>query len=149
VLRFDTPRTAGGYADPGQTITAAKAGVHVTDLDVGATVFVTSLDRQPIRTAPRLLVTHLTDLQNTGTTYAEAARQTLLEWGKLPHLVRTGSATVRIALADAKAYKVWALTTAGRRLEQIPATVGPDGLTFTVRVKAADGARLVYEVATK
>ena len=42
-------------------------------------------------------MTHLTDLQNTETTYAEDARQTLLAWGKIPHLVRAGTAKVEIS----------------------------------------------------
>lgn len=101
VLRFDTPRTAGGYAEPGQTIESPGAGVSVGELSVGATVFVTSLDGSPIRSSRRLLVTHLTDLQNTGITYAEQERKTLLAWGTLPHLVRAGTAMVRLDVAAA------------------------------------------------
>jgi len=146
VLTIDTPRTAGGYADPGQAISANAAGVRIDGFTTGATVFVNSLETTPIRTAKRLLVTHLTDLQNTGASYGESARQTLLAWGGLPHLVRDGAATISIALSDPAACQVWALSTGGRRLERVPATAGKDGLTFTVRVKAADGARMLYEI---
>lgn len=58
--------------------------MRVNELTTGATVFVSSLDGNPIRTSKSLLVTHLTDLQNTGARYAEGARQTLLEWGLCP-----------------------------------------------------------------
>jgi len=146
VLAFDTPRTAGGYADAGQSIAAPKAGVQVDALTIGATVFVTSLDRQPIRTSKRLLLTHLTDLQNSGARYGESARQTLLDWGGLPHLVRDGAASVRIALEQPKGYAVWALSTGGKRVEKVNATAGADGLTIPVRVKAAEGARMLYEI---
>jgi hypothetical protein len=147
VLTIDTLRTAGGYADPGHAIAAPAAGVRVEDVTTGATVFVSSLDGAPIRSASRLLVTHLTDLQNTGASYGESARQTLLAWGGLPHLVRDGGATVRIALAEPAAYRVWALSTSGRRLEQVAASSSPDGLSFAVRVRGPDGARMLYEVA--
>lgn len=146
VLTIDTPRTAGGYADPGQAISATKAGVRVEGLTNGATVFVSSLGMTPIRSAPRLLVTHLTDLQNTGAKYAESARQTLLAWGTLPHLVRAGEAKVSIALAEPAAYQVWALSTSGRRVERVAAVVAGDVLTFTARVKGTDGACMLYEV---
>ena len=68
--------------------------------DVPATIWVSALDEQPMVDSRRLLVTHLTDLQNTEIQYAERARQTLLDWGKLPHLVRAGRAEVRLQLAD-------------------------------------------------
>jgi hypothetical protein len=146
VLTIDTPRTAGGYADAGQSIAASNAGVSIDSITTGATVFVSSLDQTPIRSAKRLLVTHLTDLQNTGAHYGESARQTLLGWGTLPHLVRAGSATVHLALAEPKAYQVWSLATSGRRLAQVPVTVDASGLTFTATVASADGARMLYEV---
>lgn len=145
ILTIDTPRTAGGYADPGGSI-ETKAGVSVSDFSVGATVFVTSLDQQPIRASKRLLVTHLTDLQNTGTHYAEGARQTLLAWGKLPHLVRDGSATVRLTIADPARCEVYALSASGKRMERIDAKIDAGRLVFTPSVRGADGARMLYEI---
>ena len=147
VLCVDTPRTAGGYADPGQDIVATGAGVKVGEIKTGATVLISSLDGNPIRTSKHLLITHLTDLQNTGIHYSESARQTLLAWGGLPHLVRDGAATVHITLAEPAAYTVWALSTGGRRLEKVEAKVESGELVFTVRVRGTDGARMLYEVA--
>lgn len=146
-LVFDTPRIGGGYAEAGQAILAPRAGVAVQGLTHGATVFVAALDDQPIGTSRRLLVTHLTDLQNTGARFAETSRRTLLAWGGLPHLVARGSALLTVRVADAAALKVWALSTGGRRLEELPTTVTADGLSFTVDVKGRDGARLCYEIA--
>jgi protein subunit release factor A len=93
-----------------------------------------------------MLVTHLTDLQNTGASYGESARQTLQAWGGLPHLVRAGAATVSISLAEPAAYQVWALSTGGRRVERVPATIVGGALTFTVQVQGSEGARMLYEV---
>ena len=146
-LVFDTPRIGGGYAEVGQHIDAPRAGVAVRDLTMGATVFVAALDDLPVSTSRRLLVTHLTDLQNTGARFAESARRTLLAWGGLPHLVARGSALVTVKVADPGALKVWALSTGGRRLEEVTATTNADGLSFTVDVKGRDGARLCYEIA--
>lgn len=146
-LTIDSPRSAGGYADAGKSIQATAAGVSVSDLTTGATVFVSSLETAPIATAKRLLVTHLTDLQNTNCLFGETARQTLLDWGTLPHLVRDGSASVRITLADPAAYTVWALSVGGRRVEKVPSKVVGKELTFTASVRGSEGARLLYEVA--
>ncbi len=70
VMTLDTPRTAGGFAPSGVTI-RTKHGVEVEVQDTDATVWVSALDDQPITQSSRLLVTHLTDLQNTGIRYAE------------------------------------------------------------------------------
>ena len=122
-----------------------SCGVQDTD----ATVWVSALDEHPIATSRRLLVTHLTDLQNTEIRYAERARQTLLDWGKLPHLVRAGKAEVRVQLGDPGAYRVWALSTSGQRLAEVPSRATAEGLTFTADVAGFgdSGAVLCYEIA--
>lgn len=148
-LAIDTPRTAGGYAPAGKTVNSPTGGVRVTTKGSDATVWVSALDTAPIRNSRRLLVTHLTDLQNTGIKYLEEARRTLLAWGTLPHLVRAGQAEVAIRINDAARLKVWALSTGGKRIAQVPAQAQNDTLTFTADV-AGDvqaGARMLYEIA--
>ena len=146
-LTLDTPRTAGGFAPAGESIRTVH-GVQISVQDTDATVWVSSLDDRPIRGSRRLLVTHLTDLQNTETRYGERARQTLLDWGKLPHLVRAGKAEVRLQLHDPKAYRVWALSTSGKRLAQVPSRTTASELTFTADVASLgdQNAVLCYEI---
>ncbi len=148
-LILDTPRTAGGYASAGQTVETSRGGVRIAIQDSDATVWVSALDANPIRQSRRLLVTHLTDLQNSAIQYAEPARQTLLAWGQLPHLVRAGKAELSIRLDQPGQYRVWALAPSGKRLAQVPAKVLGDTLRFTADVAAepAAGARMLYEVA--
>ena len=148
-LVLDTPRTAGGYAPAGQGVEGKKGGVRITFQGANATLWVSSLDDKPIRTSGRLLVTHLTDLQNSGIRYGETARQTLLDWGHLPYLVRAGLADVAIELEAPKNYKVWALSIGGKRLALVPSRVEGKSLVFMADVGAgpANGARMLYEVA--
>jgi len=147
MLVLDTPRTAGGYAPAGRTIRARQGGVTVTTAEADATVWVSALDDQPISTSRRLLVTHLTDLQNTEITYREAARQVLLDWGRLPHLVRAGKAEVQIKLANAVKHRVFALATDGERVGEVAARVENGALCFTANVGADPAsARMLYEV---
>jgi len=148
-LGLDTPRTAGGYAPAGQTLHAPHGGVRAAIAGSDATVWVSALDAHPIRASRRLLVTHLTDLQNTGIRYAEPARQTLLDWGGLPHLVRAGQAEVGIQLEAPAAYRVWALAPSGKRLAQVPSSTTDRTLQFRADVAGdpATGARMLYEVA--
>jgi hypothetical protein len=151
VLVLDTPRTAGGYAPAGQTIQASRSGVRIAIAGADATVWVSALDAAPIGQSRRLLVTHLTDLQNTGIRYAEAERKTLQAWGRLPHLVKAGAATVVLPLEDAPNYGVWALSTGGRRLAEIPTVTASRQLTFEADVAGGgpEGARMLYEVARR
>ncbi|HOX07634.1 MAG TPA: hypothetical protein PK280_14640 [Planctomycetota bacterium] len=147
-MTLDTPRTAGGFAPAGAKI-VTRSGVEVAVQDVEATVWASALDDAPIATSRRLLVTHLTDLQNTRIRYAERARQTLLDWGELPHLVRAGKAEVRLKLKEPGKFKVWALATSGKRLVEVPARVDGEHLVFTADVACARdrSAVMCYEVA--
>jgi len=143
VLR--TPRTCGGFAEKG----IVDAGDLIFDVGgTAATVWVSSLDGRPITRSPRLLLTHLTDVQNSGIRYAQQSRKTLLAWGGLPHLVRNGKAEIRLAVKPAKAYKVFALSTGGRRVAEIPARVVKGRLAFTAAVDGQNGsATMLYEIA--
>ena len=140
---LDTPCTAGCFAPAGKTVETAAARFAIRDTD--ATVWVSSLDGQPIAVSRRLLVTHLTDLQNSGVQYADRARTTLLAWGGMPHLVRNGAATVTLKRGAGKA-EAWALSTSGRRLEAVPVRVAGEALTLELAVKGDAGARMIYEV---
>ncbi|HOY60243.1 MAG TPA: hypothetical protein PK640_19150, partial [Verrucomicrobiota bacterium] len=83
--------------------------------------------------------------------YAEETRQTLRNWGRMPHLVRAGKAHLAIALANPERYEVWALAPSGRRLARIAVTVEGGALRFTADVAgdARQGARMLHEVAVK
>lgn len=144
VMVLNTPKTAGGYAPQGEIIEAGPVTVAVQDTD--ATVWVSSVDGQPIAQSRRLIITHLTDLQNEGVRFGEGARQTLLAWGGLPHLVRGGSATVTLQLQGAQRAKVWALATSGRRVAEVPTEVRNGKLIVPLRVRGAEGARMIYEI---
>jgi hypothetical protein len=143
-LALDTARTAGGFAAAGGRI--ATRAVTIDVLDAAATVWVSSLDGQPIASSRRLLVTHLTDLQNTGTRYGDRRRQLLVDWGRLPHLVRAGRANVTLRLEHPEQAQVYALAVNGRRVEELPAAVAAGALSIPLSVSAAGKARMLYEV---
>ncbi len=145
MMVIDTARTAGGYGPEGETIRTSAATVT---LDKSfATVWISSLDAQPIRTSKRLLLCHLTDLQNTGAMFGEKDCRTLYSWGQLPHLVRAGEATVRIRLAQPQPAVVYAISPSGKRMEKVPATTENGELVVKLQVTGPDGrARLAYEI---
>ena len=138
-----TPRTSGGFAEGGRI----DAGVLQADLGTTpATVWASALDGQPIASAARLLVTHLTDVQNSNVSYADAERRILLAWGGLPHLMRTGRADVSLAVAPG-AWKVYALASSGARRFEVPSVCTNGRLAFTADVaRDPKNATYLYEV---
>lgn len=140
-------RMAGGCLDAGATLEIPGA-CTIAAQDAAATIVLASLDSKPLADSARILVTHLTDLQDEGADFGETARRTLKAWGKLPHLVLRGRATVALTHKDAKALHVWALATDGTRVAEIPAEVRGGVLRFPLDVRGPDGnACLYYEVA--
>ena len=136
---LDTPRTAGGFAEGG----VVAAGPFRADLGaVPATIWASALDGAPLAASSRILLTHLTDVQNSGIRYADAGKRIRLDWGTLPHLMRAGRAEVSLALADGD-WTVWALAPTGRRLRAVPAVCRDGRLAFTADV-AADPAHATY-----
>ena len=165
---IDTPCTSGGFAESG----AHDAGALRFDLGlpeadawesslvtrhsssrgghgVPATVWASSLDGRPIAASSRILVTHLTDVQNSGVRYRDPELTILEDWGGLPHLARNGAADISLAVADGD-WTAWRLDTAGRRVAQVPVVRDPatGRLAFTARTDYdPDTATLFYELA--
>lgn len=136
---IDTPRTVGGFAEGGVVTT----GSFRADLGaVPATIWASSLDDAPISSSGRILLTHLTDVQNSGIRYADAERRILLGWGKAPHLMRAGRAKVSLAVSTG-VWKVWALSSTGHRIREVPSSLQGGHLTFMADV-AADPACATY-----
>ena len=139
---LSTPRTSGGFAEGGRI----AAGALEAELSQAATVWASSLDAKPISETGRILVTHLTDVQNTGIKYADRERTILLQWGHVPHLMRVGTAKVSLSVKPG-AWKVHALSPGGRRLREVPASFDGSRLSFTASVAAdPSAATYLYEV---
>ncbi|WP_442508517.1 hypothetical protein SH528x_000042 [Novipirellula sp. SH528] len=144
-LVLDTARTAGGFAPAGAMIETENATIQILDTD--ATVWVSSLDENPIVSSKRLLVTHLTDLQNTDARYADSSRRVLLDWGRLPHLVAAGRATMTLRVTGAKDAAVYSLQSDGTRTGTLETTITAAGeLVIPLSVVDNGKARMLYEV---
>jgi hypothetical protein len=144
ILAFDTPRCRGIF-------TADGRGAEVTGLRIGRSnaavgVYVASLSDQPIETAPRLLLTHLPDVQDTGRRYAESGLKTLLEWGRLPHLVRDVTTEITLALNQPERCQVFALGLDGARLGPVATTVRDGRLVLPARTRNGERGVIYYEI---
>ena len=167
---IDTPRTAGGFAESGAhtagplrfELVAGGSGAE-PPVVVPATVWVSSLDGKPIADSSRLLVTHLTDVQNSEIRYGDPKLTILLAWGHTPHLMRRGSADISLALnanddnsansangvngVNSANFTVWSLDTTGRRVAEIPAKYTDGRLSFTAKTdRDPAAASFLYEI---
>jgi len=184
-----TPRTAGGFAEGGrlaagplrfEIVESQKSNVESLSAtnhsslvtrhsslrgggSAAATVWVSSLDGEPIATSSHLLLTHLTDVQNSGIEYADPRFTTLLNWGGLPHLMRNGAADVELKLEGqssvtlldegvgkhSPSFTIFRLSPSGRRLGTIPLNFDPASgiLHFTARTDYdPSAATFLYEI---
>ena len=113
-----------------------------------AAVWVSALDDAPIASSKRLLLTHVADVQDEGTVYADGTKKVLLKWGRLPHLMRRSAAEVTIAFDDAWFCKIYALAADGTRRGEVPGELELDGKVSFVANTARDPAEATcyYEI---
>jgi hypothetical protein len=147
ILVLNTPKTAGGFAPADKTIKTDAAQIKILDSD--ATVWISALDDHDITTSKRLLITHLTDLQNTDMKYADIRRKVLQAWGHTPHIVQNGRAEITVKMQNPQAATVWRLRTDGERLSKLDATITDDGLRIPLDIRGPHGAQLLYEVVVE
>ena len=64
--------------------------------------------------------------------------------------MRNGKAEIRLAVKQAKAYKVYVLSTSGQRLALVPSRVVKGRLAFTAAVDITpETAAMLYEIVRK
>ena len=141
---LNTPMTAGGFVEKGGVITTDVVTFSVRDAD--ATVWVSSVTKEPIATSRRLVLNHVTELHNTNQLYGDRARKIVQAWGMTPHILRNGAVDCELKLAKPEEVTVYRLDVGGKRLGKVATTVKDGKLCFELRVKSPDGAQLLYEL---
>ena len=141
-FRIDTPRTCGGFAETGEIVCGA---FRARMSGAPATIWASSLDGRPLSESGRILVTHLTDVQNTGARYADSGMTVLTDFGRLPCLMRAGKAEVELKVQGVHpaSWRVYALAPDGSRRRMVSSEHDDGWLRFTCDV-AADPAAATY-----
>jgi len=145
-LRIETGRTCGVFAESGK-ISAGCLEANVTGAP--ATVWASSLDDNPLAASGRILLCHQTDVQNSGSAFADDSRTVLLRWGKMPHLMRKGRADLSLSLLAGE-WTVYALDCAGNRRGVVPSRWQDGRLSFTADIaRDPDDATMNYELVRR
>ena len=120
-----------------------RAGCLAADLgDATTTIWASSIDGKPLSDSSRILLPHLTDVQNTGTTYDDDTMKVLAAWGGLPHLMRNAKAKVALQLSAGE-FEVFVLDGDGSRRNKVPCDFKNGRLAFVADI-AADRAAATY-----
>ena len=123
-----------------------KAGPFAAVTDTPATVWASSLDGKVLEQSAHILVTHLTDLQNSDIRYRDPERTVLEAWGHLPYLMRKGKADVSLKAAPGK-WTVKRLDATGRVMGTVPSTYADGELRFSARTDHdPSNATYLYEL---
>ena len=143
-LTIDTPRTSGGFRERGKIRTSALTAELG---DAMGAVWASSLEAVPLTRSRRILMTHVTDVQDEGTTFTDESRSIMLCFGENGLRALDGSAEIMLRHNTPEMCRVYALGLDGRRRGTVQARVSDDGIAFTARVKGADGkACFLYEI---
>ncbi len=146
VFVVQTERTQGFFVEEGPRATKVLAA---NVYGAPAAIWASSLDNRPLERSRRILLTHVTDVQDEGTTYADGRRTVLLKWGRLPHLMRAGSAeiTLRLEGFSSSRPKVYALRSDGSRRGEVESSVKGGALRFTAdTARDPSDATFLYEI---
>jgi len=143
IFQLVTPR-AEGFVLPGGAKSGGKVLSVANGPEFGAFTLI-SVDGKPLAESARILLLHLTDALNTDATFADKSRRLLTEPGKLPHLVRRGSADVRLDLRGE--WTVWQVAADGTRLKKQPFTREGGALLLKLGADPDETPALAYELA--
>ena len=128
---------------------ASGRHVRVNNHEGFAVVAVISVDGKPIPQSTRLLVLHLTDVQNCAVHFGDKAHTVLRDWGRLPHLIRRGSASVSVERDSGDSTRAWAVDMSGARRKPIRLDRREGSVAFTASTIQPDGAFMAYELAVE
>ena len=142
-ITVDAPCTSGGVAERG----IIMAGALAADIGEGfASVWATTLDGLPFAATRRILLSHLTDVQNEGAVFDDDGLSVQLLGGGVRRMMRNGRARMSLAVASGD-WSVWTLDASGMRRRRVPSTWRDGRLRFVADVAAdSTNATWCYEL---
>jgi hypothetical protein len=127
--------------------TLKGVNASVTMDDGPTTVAVVSLDGKTIPKSGHLLVIHVTEQANCDAKFSGKDMRVLEDWGKLPHVMRAGRATLEISTT--RSLKAYSLSLSGKRLKKTKLGHCKGGVTIVLSNEKGREAILAYEIVAK
>ena len=148
-ITVNTSRTAAVCSTDMHDLTAGP--LSVSRATTFCSVSASAMDSLPLLSSRRILLLHITDVQNTDAEFTNPRMTDTKSWGKLPYLAKTGSAEVRLKNSN-RSLGVYALSSDGSRLRKIPAVYSNGEYRFKVEVAPGEGENaptMMYELSAK
>ena len=139
-LAICTPRSESVTLPAGNLSTGGV--LSVKDVSTHATIAALSLDGKKLAESRSILLLHLTDISNSDATFFDSDCRFVNSQGKLPLLVRRGSAEVTLKVAPGAPLQVQALSADGDVLGELPVS----GNTFPIATDRFPGGVLAWHV---
>lgn len=139
-LAICTPRSESVTLPAGNLSTGGV--LSVKDVSTHATIAALSLDGKKLAESRSILLLHLTDISNSEATFFDSDCRFVNSQGKLPLLVRRGSAEVTLKVAPGAPLQVQALSADGDVLGELPVS----GNTFPIATDRFPGGVLAWHV---
>jgi hypothetical protein len=149
-LRVVTPRLEGACIDP--AIASERVALRQLTIDstsVPAAVNAIAVDDRPLAESRRILIVYATDALNSGMTFETPKRETLVEPGKLPVLLRTGRLKATLGGRHVAGMKLWALGLDGSRQEAVATVANGDDLTIVIDTSRLKTATPFFEAVAE
>lgn len=138
-----TPNSEGALLNGKET--ADLSVLRITNRNGFAAFLAAAVDGKPLRESERILLLHLTESKNSGMEFSESRRQVVNHLGKVPVLIRRGSAEVTLK-RPLDGFRLYAVDLTGKRTFEVPLkTVGSES-AFLLDTFAKEGVTLAYEL---
>jgi len=146
VFHLDTPKTEGFYFDRKGN---AAGNVLSVETDSPATVAATSLDGKNLSDSARVLLIHVTDMQNEGTVYTDESMRTIIKdvIKQRPVTILFRSAQAGITFKTNQVNPVlYALDCSGKRIGKVDFTRNGKNIAFRAVTDRNGTACFAYEL---
>jgi hypothetical protein len=108
-----------------------------------------AVDDRPLAESRRIPIVFATDALNSGMTFETPKRETLVEPGKLPVLLRTGRLKATLTGSHVAGMKLWSLGLDGRRQEAMEAVANGETLTIMIDTSRLKTPTPFFELAAE
>lgn len=138
-----TERSEGAVLPAGKALTGKV--LKITGNTAYAAFFTAALDGNPLSGSRRILLLHLTDIQNSKAKFSSEAMTLWIERGSLPHLLRKGEAKIAM-IGKFAGHKLYAVNLSGKRLAEVTLVKTEDGISFKADTHMLKNGVVAYEL---
>lgn len=131
---INTSKTVYIATTAGASFPMTVGQVIVTSTTADCSLFVVSADGQPISTSSRLIVGLVGVAENTGMSFTDATRRTIVAMGDYPVKQLDATAVLAIGVTDPQSWRMYRLARSGARAaRQLPTSKDASRLYLTLR----------------